>query len=51
MYWYFHEKHAEKLASNPRIGMVYTTLKKMDPEKKEALMKQAKLYINEIHSL
>jgi deoxyribodipyrimidine photolyase-related protein len=51
MYWYFHEKHAEKLASNPRIGMVYTTLKKMDPEKKEALIKQAKLYINEIHSL
>ena len=30
LYWDFHLKHADKLSANPRIGMVYQQLKKMD---------------------
>ena len=41
LYWDFHIKHADKLASNPRIGMVYQQLKKMDAGKIEALQVQA----------
>ena len=41
LYWDFHLKHADKLASNPRIGMVYQQLKKMDAGKIEALHAQA----------
>ena len=41
LYWSFHLKHADKLASNPRIGMVYQQLKKMDVGKIEALQVQA----------
>ena len=41
LYWDFHLKHADKLASNPRIGMVYQQLKKMDAGKIEALQTQA----------
>jgi deoxyribodipyrimidine photolyase-related protein len=41
LYWDFHLKHADKLATNPRIGMVYQQLKKMDAMKIEALQAQA----------
>jgi deoxyribodipyrimidine photolyase-related protein len=41
LYWDFHVKHADKLAANPRIGMVYQQLKKMDAGKIEALQVQA----------
>jgi deoxyribodipyrimidine photolyase-related protein len=41
LYWDFHVKHADKLSKNPRIGMVYQQLKKMDASKIEALQVQA----------
>jgi deoxyribodipyrimidine photolyase-related protein len=41
LYWDFHVKHADKLSTNPRIGMVYQQLKKMDVSKIEALQTQA----------
>jgi deoxyribodipyrimidine photolyase-related protein len=41
LYWDFHLKHTDKLAANPRIGMVYQQLKKMDVSKIEALQTQA----------
>jgi deoxyribodipyrimidine photolyase-related protein len=41
LYWDFHVKHADKLAKNPRIGMVYQQLKKMDAGKIKALQAQA----------
>ena len=41
LYWDFHVKHADKLANNPRIGMVYQQLKKMDADKIEAFQTQA----------
>jgi deoxyribodipyrimidine photolyase-related protein len=42
LYWDFHLKHADKLSANPRIGMVYQQLKKMDAGKIEALQVQAR---------
>jgi deoxyribodipyrimidine photolyase-related protein len=41
LYWDFHLKHVDKLSANPRIGMVYQQLKKMDVGKIEALQMQA----------
>jgi deoxyribodipyrimidine photolyase-related protein len=41
LYWDFHVKHVDKLSTNPRIGMVYQQLKKMDAGKIEALQAQA----------
>ncbi|MEY4911172.1 MAG: hypothetical protein RL761_835 [Pseudomonadota bacterium] len=41
LYWDFHLKHADKLSVNPRIGMIYQQLKKMDAGKIEALQVQA----------
>jgi deoxyribodipyrimidine photolyase-related protein len=41
LYWDFHLKNADKLTANPRIGMVYQQLKRMDASKIEALQVQA----------
>ncbi|MEM9545784.1 MAG: cryptochrome/photolyase family protein [Bacteroidota bacterium] len=51
LYWDFYDRHAEKLAKNPRIGMAYRTWAKMDNQKKDDLLKQAKLYLEDIENL
>ena len=42
LYWDFHLRHADKLSRNPRIGMVYRNLAKMDSLEIEAITAQAK---------
>ncbi|MDO9192901.1 MAG: cryptochrome/photolyase family protein, partial [Undibacterium sp.] len=41
LYWDFFARNATTLSSNPRIGMVYPQLRKMDPAAVEALQAQA----------
>jgi deoxyribodipyrimidine photolyase-related protein len=51
MYWNFYDKNEQKLASNPRIGMMYNVWRKMKPQDKEALLLQADYYLNNINEL
>lgn len=51
LYWHFYERHRDKLEKNPRIGMMYQTLKKMNEEDKNALMQQAYFYLKNINQL
>lgn len=51
LYWNFYNAHEQKLSKNPRIGMMYTTWKKMDPSAKTALLEQAQTYLQTIDSL
>ncbi|OXG07070.1 deoxyribodipyrimidine photolyase-related protein [Flavobacterium araucananum] len=51
LYWNFYDKHEDKLAKNPRIGMMYKVWHKMKPEDKTALLKQADYYLKNINSL
>lgn len=41
LYWDFHLRHAEKLARNPRIGMVYRNLASMDAAETAAIRQRA----------
>jgi deoxyribodipyrimidine photolyase-related protein len=41
LYWDFHLRHADTLQLNPRIGMVYRQLARMNPPEKEAIRAQA----------
>ena len=43
MYWDFFERHRERLGRNPRLGMVYRQLDKMDTSTLNALRLQAAL--------
>jgi deoxyribodipyrimidine photolyase-related protein len=51
LYWNFYDKHEDKLAKNPRIGMMYNVWRKMKPEDKTALLAQADFYLKNINDL
>jgi deoxyribodipyrimidine photolyase-related protein len=51
LYWHFFDKHEGLLGNNPRIGMVYPMWKKMNPEVKAGILKQARFYLERIHAL
>lgn len=51
LYWNFYDKHEDKLANNPRIGMMYNVWRKMKPEEKTALLEQADYYLKQVNTL
>jgi deoxyribodipyrimidine photolyase-related protein len=51
LYWNFFDRNESKLASNPRIGMMYNVWKKMKSEDKTALLEQANYYLKNINKL
>ena len=51
LYWHFYARNEQLLRKNPRIGMAYVTLDKMQPQFKEELLKQAELYLSKINEL
>lgn len=51
LYWHFHARHADKLGNNPRIGMAYRTLNKMDDETRSAMMQRAEWVIDNLETL
>ena len=51
LYWNFYNNHEDKLANNPRIGMMYNVWRKMQPDAKAALLEQANEYLTHINEL
>lgn len=51
LYWNFYDRNEAKLAKNPRIGMMYTVWKKMNPDDKMSILKQADFYLKNINDL
>ncbi len=51
LYWNFYDKHEAKLSKNPRIGMTYNVWRKMNPDDKASLIKQADFYLKNINDL
>lgn len=51
LYWNFYIENEHLLAKNPRIGMMYQLIKKMDAPEKGAIKKQANFYLNNINKL
>jgi deoxyribodipyrimidine photolyase-related protein len=49
LYWDFYHRHADKLAKNPRIGMMYRTWEKM--KEREQILSQANYYLENIEKL
>jgi deoxyribodipyrimidine photolyase-related protein len=51
LYWNFYDRNEDKLGNNPRIGMMYNVWRKMQPDAKAALLKQANYYLENINEL
>jgi deoxyribodipyrimidine photolyase-related protein len=51
MYWDFFARNEASLAQNPRIGMAYVQLRKMDVDAKDVLAKQANAFRHNLETL
>ncbi|KII76600.1 cryptochrome/photolyase family protein [Vibrio renipiscarius] len=51
LYWRFMHKHRERLANNPRIGMIYRSWDRTDPQVQDAILDTAEHYINNLETL
>jgi deoxyribodipyrimidine photolyase-related protein len=51
LYWHFYARNRPLLERNPRVGMVYRTWDKMNPDHREALLEQAEQNLLTINSL
>jgi deoxyribodipyrimidine photolyase-related protein len=51
LYWHFYDRHRDKLANNPRIGMAYVTWDKQPPVEKAKILAQAEQYLAQIEEL
>jgi len=49
LYWDFYHRNEDKLAKNPRIGMMYRTWSKMNNQ--QEILNQAKIYLENIDKL
>lgn len=51
LYWRFMVKHRERLATNPRIGMIYGNWDKQNDAQKHAVLHRAEWCLKNIESL
>jgi deoxyribodipyrimidine photolyase-related protein len=51
LYWHFYARNRPLLERNPRVGMVYRTWDKMNPEHRESLLEHAENNLLNINSL
>lgn len=51
LYWHFHHRHRTLLEKNPRIGMVYRTLDRMEADELKITLHEAEQYLTTIATL
>jgi deoxyribodipyrimidine photolyase-related protein len=51
LYWNFYDRNANKLARNPRIGMMYKVWERMATDDRVAILEQAERYLATINEL
>ncbi|MCH2191879.1 MAG: cryptochrome/photolyase family protein [Gammaproteobacteria bacterium] len=51
LYWHFMHRHRDRFGNNPRIGMVYRNLDKMDEEVRRSTLERAEDILNNLESL
>ena len=51
LYWHFMDRHKEKFSSNPRIGMVYRNLEKMDQSLREETLSRAQWILENLERI
>jgi len=51
LYWHFMHRHRDKFGKNPRIGMVYRNLDKMDDQTKQQTLKRGQWLLDNINAL
>ena len=48
LYWHFLDRHRERFKSNQRMGNMYRTWDRMDPDKRETVLREAQHLLNKL---
>ncbi|ARV75117.1 cryptochrome/photolyase family protein [Vibrio campbellii] len=51
LYWRFMNKHDKRLATNPRIGMIFRSWDNMEEQQRQAILDTAEHYIENVENL
>ena len=51
LYWHFMDRHRDKFGKNPRIGMVYRNLDKMEPDVRDSILRHADNLLENLNEL
>jgi len=51
LYWEFYERHRDKLATNPRVAMMYRVWDRMPDEQQRAILRQAATHRENVEDL
>jgi len=51
LYWAFYDRHRQRLARNPRIGMMLRMLDRISDQERTNILKQAGHYLEHIEDL
>ncbi|MEF1263100.1 cryptochrome/photolyase family protein, partial [Vibrio harveyi] len=51
LYWRFMNKHDKRLATNPRIGMIFRSWDNMEPQQRQAILETAEHYMENLETL
>jgi deoxyribodipyrimidine photolyase-related protein len=51
LYWHFMDRHKDRFSKNPRIGMVYRNLEKMDPTLRKETLQRAEWVLDNLNHL
>ena len=48
LYWNFLDRHRDRFEANPRMGNMYRTWDRMDAERRETILSEAKAFLNNL---
>jgi deoxyribodipyrimidine photolyase-related protein len=51
LYWHFYARNENLLAKNPRIGMMYNVLRKMQLDERNKILEQGENYLAQLENL
>jgi deoxyribodipyrimidine photolyase-related protein len=51
LYWHFMDRHKDRFSNNPRIGMVYRNLQKMDATLRADTLQRAEWILQNLNSV
>ncbi|WP_420328574.1 cryptochrome/photolyase family protein [Mameliella sp.] len=50
LYWHFMDRHRDRFESNPRMAQMYRTFDRMDPDKRETVLREAQSFLDRMEA-
>ncbi len=48
LYWHFMDRHRDRFEGNPRMAQMYRTFDRMDPDRRETVLKEAGVFLERL---